>query len=373
MENKGKYRNKILFFIKTPPPVTGATLMNQRVHNSKLLRNTFDIHSIQISYQDSLSEMGKFSAEKIIKVLNVLKQLWLSLIKFCPDVVYFQISPHGLAFIRDFGYVVIMKMFRVPIIFHMRGKGIRNKTNFVKKMFKVVFKNEYAICLSKLLAYDISDVHLGPIYYVSNGIEDYYDNNFYKPSMDNQSCSILFLSNLCKSKGIIDFLNLLDRLREDNISFTANIIGAENRFTKAELLELVQKFKLQSQVRYLGALYGEQKHKVIKESDILIYPSHEDCFPNVIIESMMHGVPVVANNEGAIPDMIDDGVTGYVVPKTDIEQLFNRTKELILDDSLRKKMGLAARHRFINNFTLNHFDKNMKNTFFEILDEIKNK
>jgi len=364
-------KGKILLFLKVPPPITGATLMNQRVCRSTLLRNTFDVHSIEISYQKTLTNMGKFSLKKVSKVIEVIGKLIAELRCFKPDLVYFQISPHGIAFLRDSTYALIMKLFRVKIVYHLHGKGISNKGKLVKLLYKGIFQNEYIICLSRLLAYDVQDVYRGRIRFVPNGIEDYYNGELGEVRDRHDVCNIIFLSNLSQSKGIFDFLQVMSRLRADNVSFHAWIVGADNRVTKNELLAMIKDMNMTDIVEYLGQLYDKRKHEILRQSDILLYPTHEDAFPNVVIEATMHALPVVAYNEGAIPDMIENGVNGFVVPKADVEQLYLRTRDLLFNRDLRNEMGRKSRNLYECRFTLSHFEENMKKTFLDILQHIE--
>lgn len=364
-------KDRILLFVKVPPPVTGATLMNHRVCRSALLRDTFHIQSIEISYTDSLNRMGKLSLTKALKVFKVIGRLLSELKAFRPSLVYFQISPHGIAFLRDCVYAVIMKLFRVSIVYHLRGKGISGKGKLMKLLYKGIFEKEYIICLSKLLAYDVQEVYMGRIRFVPNGNEDYYRGKQVGVRNRMGICRILFLSNICQSKGIFDFIHVISRLISEKVTFHAWIVGAENRVTKSDLIEKIRDMNLAGSVEYLGPLYDKDKHEVLRQSDILVYPTHEDAFPNVLIEATMHGIPVVAYNEGAIPDMIENGVNGFVVPKSDVEQLVLRTRELLFNRELRYDMGRKSRQKYESRFTLSHFEENMKNTFLEILQDIE--
>lgn len=364
-------KKKILLFVKVPPPITGATLMNQRVCRSMVLRETFDVHSIEISYTDSLNRMGKLSLTKALKVFKVIGRLLSELKDFRPGLVYFQISPHGIAFLRDCVYAIIMKLHRVRIVYHLHGKGIASKGRVAKTLYRLIFRNEFVICLSELLAYDVQNVYTGCTRFVPNGIEDVYQGKIASQTYKEYACNILFLSNLSRSKGILDFMQVVSRLKDENLKFRAWIVGAENRVTKSDLIEKIRDMNLAGSVEYLGPLYDKDKHEVLRQSDILVYPTHEDAFPNVLIEATMHGIPVVAYNEGAIPDMIENGVNGFVVPKADVEQLGLRTRELLFNRELRYDMGRKSRQKYESRFTLSHFEENMKNTFLEILQDIE--
>jgi glycosyltransferase involved in cell wall biosynthesis len=361
---------KILLFIKVPPPITGATLMNKRVHDSELLRKTFNIRSITISYMQHVSQMGKWTLFKVVVFIRLIIKLLNELWNHCPKFVYFQISPHGFAFLRDLIFVTLIKVFHVKILFHMRGKGIKYKSDLSKLFYKYCFRHEYVICLSSLLTYDVQDVFNGKLFVVPNGIPD-TNPHFIRKSV-TEPPKILFLSNLIKAKGVLDFVNALKILRKTAFEFEASIVGAEGDISKHELGKILEEYSLDSEVKYLGAKYGSEKTHILSHSDIFVFPTKykTECFPGVILEAMQFGLPVVSTFEAAIPEIVDDGVTGFLVDKDAPEQIAEKIEILIKDPALRKRMGEAGRRKYEEKYTLQHFEENMKNVFQEVLDDI---
>ena len=361
---------KILLFIKLPPPTTGATLMNQYVADSKLLRNNFNIRTIGISYALNVAEMGKFRFSKVKTICITWLRLLYELIHFKPDLVYFQISPLGLAFIRDSLYVMIMKLFRKKIVFHLHGKGISKQIDSsIKRMiYNFVFKNQDVITLSKLLDYDVKEVFNGRIYHVPNGIPVVKYNN--KVRDENSTIEILYLSNLIKSKGILDFVDAMEILKNKNLLFQANIVGKEADLSVQELTNLIKLKDLCSYVSYLGSKYGNEKTEIYINSDVLVFPTKykNETFGIVNIEAMQFSIPVITTNEGAILEIIDNGITGYIVDKNSPNQIADKIEFLINNPDKRIEMGKAGRKKFLENYTIDKFEQNLKNVFDNILD-----
>jgi len=364
-------KERILNFLKLPPPITGATLMNKRVHDSKVLRKTFNIRSICISYNENLKEMGRWKILKLLKVMLILKRLLCELYTYRPAFVYFQISPHKFAFFRDLFFVTVIKLFHVKILFHMHGKGIKDKSPFAKLFFKYSFKRESLICLSSSLVNDIEDVFKSKAFIVPNGIPDDNPDNIKK--ILGGTSTILFLSNLRKSKGLVDYINALTILNIKDLDFEGIIVGEEADISKNQLYQMLKHRGIDKKVRYLGARYDREKDEVLLNSDVFVFPTRNDIWGNVILEAMQYGKPVIATNEGAIADMIDDGVTGFLVDKDVPEQIAEKVEILIRDPALRKKMGEAGRRKYEEKYTLQHFEENMKKVFQEVLYDIYSK
>ena len=362
----------MLLLIKVPPPLTGATLMNQRVYESEVLRANFNIRSIPISYVNNLNEMGKFRINKLFTVISVYFKLAYQLIFIRPKLVYFQISPLGFGFLRDFIYVFLIKLFRVKIVFHLHGKGINTaaKNKFYKFLYKWAFKKNEIICLSSKLTYDIEEVFDGKPFVVPNGIPN--KNTSLEKNITNGDVTLLFLSNLLISKGILDYLDALAILKEKGFYFKGIIVGMPGDLTENELLKLIKRKNLNDFVKYLGGKYGNEKLMILQKSNILIYPTSNDAFPLVNIEALQHGIPIIATSEGAIPEIVDDGITGFVVEKKSPQQIAVKTELLINNPGLRKKMGEAGKKKYLEQYTLDKFENNLKKVFEEILSRENN-
>jgi glycosyltransferase involved in cell wall biosynthesis len=368
-------QKRILLFIKVPPPVTGATLMNKRVHESKFLRQFFNIRSICISYADRVSDIGKFRLKKILKILYILVRLSKELLFHKPAFVYFQISPFRQGFYRDLLFVSLIKIVKVKIVFHLRGKGIKKAGQRVwkRKLYRYAFRDESVICLSKSLTYDIKEVFFDRVYIVNNGLPD-IPNHFRtrKGRSLVGNLKVLFLSNLIKSKGVDDFLQALKLLREAGFNFQGLIVGDEGDLSHRQLNEEILNKNLEEEVEYLGKLYGDEKLRLLTEIDVIVFPTKNDAFPAIPIEAMRSALPIIATREGAIEDMVDDGITGYLVDKNAPEQIADSLIMLINEPALRKKMGEAGRRKYEEKYTLQQFEENMKNVFQDVLDDISN-
>jgi glycosyltransferase involved in cell wall biosynthesis len=86
---------------------------------------------------------------------------------------------------------------------------------------------------------------------------------------------------------------------------------------------------------------------------------HNECFPLVLLEAMEHGLPCISTTEGGIPGIVDDGKTGFLVPKHDVAVLADKILLLLNAPVLRSNMGKAGREKFEKEFTLEVFEKRM--------------
>jgi glycosyltransferase involved in cell wall biosynthesis len=112
-----------------------------------------------------------------------------------------------------------------------------------------------------------------------------------------------------------------------------------------------------------GPKFGNEKIAFLKKADIFVFPSyfHNETFGLVNLEAMQYSLPIVSTFEGGIPDVVEDGITGYLVPQLDSVMLADKLECLIKKPELRTKMGIAGKERFKSLFTYEHFQENIKN------------
>ena len=121
---------------------------------------------------------------------------------------------------------------------------------------------------------------------------------------------------------------------------------------RQELSSFVQQNDLSGYVRFVG----DEKNVVdfMTALDVLVLPSvQNEDFPNVVIEAMALGKPVIASRLAGTPEQIDHGVTGLLVEPRRADELASAMSDLMADSQLRARMGAAAMDCFNNKFTSN--------------------
>ncbi len=122
------------------------------------------------------------------------------------------------------------------------------------------------------------------------------------------------LSNLCPEKGLNDFLEILDRSRDDNLDIVGVLAGPPVSDADAARIEGAVA-SLDGRLRFLGPVYGEDKLAFFEAIDVLVFPTRYRCetYPLVIVEALASGVPVVAYGRGCIPSCLE-APSGFVIP-----------------------------------------------------------
>jgi glycosyltransferase involved in cell wall biosynthesis len=364
---------KILYLVQLPPPVHGASIMNKALVESCLIKDTLHTHVIRLKFVKEIQQIGKFSISKFYFTFIVFFKILKEMIFFKPDIVYITLSPVGGAFYRDVLFVSIIKFFKKKLVYHLHGKGIKKaaEVTFNKLLYKFVFHNVKVIHLSKILYKDIADfVKPSDCFFLPNGIP--FNKSFTKinKKKNKKKIKILFLSNMALSKGPLCLLEAINIIKNYNYDIEVLFAGNWSKtLTKDKFFSYINKYDLQSVVRYLGPVYNEQKTNILKQADIFVFPTYyaNECFPLVLLEALQAGLPIISTYEGAIPNIIEDGQTGFLVPQQNIDKLAQKLITLIESPDLRKNMSENAYYKFIENYTLEIFEHNLLKILKSIL------
>ncbi len=156
---------------------------------------------------------------------------------------------------------------------------------------------------------------------------------------------VLFVANLIPRKGLHTLLAALDRLPRDRWRLT--VVGSleVDRDYVRRLRRWIRARNLEDQIRFLGALPGAQVARQMESADVLAVPSAYEGFGIVYLEAMGHGLPVIAGAHGGARDVVEEGVTGYLVPPEDPAALAGRLQALLSEPERRIAMGRAGRAR----------------------------
>jgi glycosyltransferase involved in cell wall biosynthesis len=370
-------KSKILFIVQLPPPVHGASLMNQYVTESKFLQKNYKTRTIPLQFVSKISQIGKIGLSKLFIMNKVFFQIINNMLFFKPDIVYLTLSPTGYAFYRDLMFVFIIKLFNKKLVCHLHGKGIKNNSNTLIKrwLYRFVFKNTKVIHLSPILYSDIANyVEKENCYFVPNGIP----NKLSKVKLNENSSltkndipAVLFLSNLVISKGVLVLLQAIKLIKESqpDLKFKMIFVGNPTKsLTKEAFILKIQELRLEEIVTYLGPKYGADKEDLLKKADIFVFPTFKDCFPLVLLEAMQAALPIISTLEGAIPEIVDNNKNGFLIFPKDVKNLSEKIVILLKSSDLRKKMGRLGKQKFVLEYDLDRFENRMKNVFDTILN-----
>jgi glycosyltransferase involved in cell wall biosynthesis len=361
--------NRILFVVQLPPPVHGASMMNEYLVNSKTVHDNFEISVVDVATAHQIDSIGKFSVKKVFSSIAIFFRIFFRLVKFKPGLVYFTLSPSGLAFYRDAFFIFLIRLFKPKIVYHLHGKGIQaesRRSRFYRLVSRKVFKGSYVIHLSPTLAKDTAGLDIKKSFVVANGI----------PVIDtvqktnNERPQLLFLSNYVRTKGVVDVIDAVEIVARENSNFHLCLAGKPFDVSIGELKERINRKGLDELVSVCGPVYGKDKYEMLASSDVFIFPTYypNEAFPLALLEAMQFGLVCISTRVGGIPDMILDGETGFLVEERNITDLAGKIRQVLNQPGAISSMGEKAKEEFVSKYTVSIFERNMVSTFNDILN-----
>jgi glycosyltransferase involved in cell wall biosynthesis len=152
------------------------------------------------------------------------------------------------------------------------------------------------------------------------------------PDLPETGPVVLFVGRLVEGKG---FSVLLDAVERIDIEFSLCLAG--DGPLRERLAADIEARGLGDHVHLLG--YREDVERLVAGSNVLVLPSFREGTPRVITEAMAGGLPVVASNIAGIPEQIDDGGNGLLVPPGDPDALADALESVLENPQLRVRMG----------------------------------
>ncbi len=164
---------------------------------------------------------------------------------------------------------------------------------------------------------------------------------------------ILCAGTITELKNGMALLQALKRVRERVPEAHVHFAG---RIDDQQYLRRMETYAaengLSDAVVFRGLIQYEETLRAYSECAVLALTSRQESSPRVILEAAAAGKPSVSVLVGSVGDMIEDGVSGYVVPQGDIPTLADRLVCVLTDDDLRRRMGAAARQRVEERYSL---------------------
>ena len=154
---------------------------------------------------------------------------------------------------------------------------------------------------------------------------------------------ILYVGMLVPSKGIEVLLRAFERIRQERPDARLVLIG--DGYAERQFRSLVQILGLEQVVYFMAPMAQSALAAWMRAAVCLALPSLSEGLGRVVLEAMASGRPVVGTCVGGIPELIVDGVTGFLVPPGDANTLADRVLRLFKDPVLADAMGVRGRER----------------------------
>jgi glycosyltransferase involved in cell wall biosynthesis len=171
------------------------------------------------------------------------------------------------------------------------------------------------------------------------------------PARECHSSVVLGTSGVLRwKKGLDLFLPLIQRLCATHAVQVLIAGYGLDAAIEQQLTDFLTRHDLCQRVEVTGALPHLQMVQALRRMDLYVNTSYQEGMPNGVLEAMACALPVVATDADGTPELVEDGVTGYLCRMGDLEALVARCRTLIEQPPLRQRLGHAGRRRVQQHF-----------------------
>jgi glycosyltransferase involved in cell wall biosynthesis len=168
-----------------------------------------------------------------------------------------------------------------------------------------------------------------------------------------------------KYKGADTLIAALPRVLKTAPDASLVLVGDGD--DRPRLEQLARDLDVSEHARFLNGLTPEQLFACYANCDVFALPSRGEGFGLVFLEAMAHGKPVIGGAHGGIPDIVEDGVTGLLVPHGDAGRLAEALESLFNDPSRAREMGARGRDRLEKTFSFAQFQTHLTRILGDVL------
>lgn len=296
----------------------------------------FRLYSGIVNYLQVILDYNRAIKSKQYDVIHITTSASISLIK---DLIILKIAKR-----RGIGSVVHFHFGRIP--------ELSIKRNWEWKLIsRVINIADKAIVIDESSFKTLQQVGFKNIYNLPNPLSNEVVDLIEKSvDIEVKPRTITFVGQMLPTKGVFELVEVCSQIKDIKL----NMYGVLPDETKKEILKRVD----ESSNQWLN-LVGEVDYSTIpsrmKESELFVLPTYTEGFPNVILESMACGCPIIASSVGAIPEMLNvdsDEPCGICVTPKDKVELKEKIEYLLDNPTIARTFGDRARERVVAEYSM---------------------
>jgi glycosyltransferase involved in cell wall biosynthesis len=349
-------RARILLLSPLPPPSGGISNWTAAVLASDLAER-FELRVASSSPANSGEVAGasRPSLSRALDVPRILGRFVLELARFRPQAVHVNTS-FFWGFLRDGAAVWLAKLAGARVLLHLRGgdfpEWVDGLTALPRRLVLATLRRaDCVVALTRPTERWLVDrVGTERVRYLPNFVALGAEPAPRDPA--RRPVELVFVGWRIAAKGVRELLEALPEVPGARLT----LIGPEEPSFSTEIAPLVR--ALGERVRVLPAQPRDEIERAMRAADVFVLPTWREGFPNVVVEAMGAGLPVVATPVGAIPEIVVPEQTGLLVPVRDASALREALARLVANAGLRERMGRAGRARaaelFVRDAVLSH-------------------
>lgn len=341
---------KVCLVAPLPPPYGGIAHWTSMVSKYAKSNSKADIFVVNTAptwrtiHRNGLIVRALGGGVQLIRdVFFIIKALWAGGF----DAIHLTTSGH-LAAVRDLAISYVASIFGVALIYHIRFGRIpaiaRSGGLEWRLIKKVMERSTSVITIDQATLLAVQQFAPGVnVCLIPNCV------NMAELPQPGQGAgdqkTALFLGWVVPTKGVGELVEAWQKTRP--AGWKLDIIGPVDEAYKASLVSS----QSDDRIEFLGQLPHKESMQRMAQCDLFILPSYTEGFPNVVVEAMALGRPIIATTVGAIPEMLE-GDAGILIESKNSKVLAEAISHATGDADLRHRLGAQARKKAMGNYTI---------------------
>lgn len=277
-------------------------------------------------------------------------------------------SAFGASFTRSIPFIRLAESRGIPVVNHLHaddwgafyGAASSSKRKLIADTYRRCSK---VITLSQEWAETLGAILPNRQIAVLENFTPIFEEGFWP---DCSSKTVVFMSRLERIKGC----NILPEICEEVVSHIPGVrflICGEGSM-RDELIREMQERRVEGSVRFLGWVESKRKMDVLKQSSLFLLPSYGEGMPMCILEAMGLGLPVVSTSVGGVPQIVENGVNGFIAEPGDARGIAHAIIEIFADENEYSSMSRQSKARAACHSTRN-YAKRLEAIYNEVLED----
>jgi glycosyltransferase involved in cell wall biosynthesis len=178
------------------------------------------------------------------------------------------------------------------------------------------------------------------------------DNSLPRNLRSNKSAMVLYAGRLASVKGVRTLLNAAPKVISEFPQTTFIFVGGfHSSIAKEEIRGIIRELHLGKHVVLTGHVPWRKLINYYLQATVFVMPSFYESFCIAVLEAMASSLPVIASDVGALPDLVEDGITGFLVEPGNPEALARKIIAVFSDKNLQRRMGNTGRKKVLENYS----------------------
>lgn len=259
--------------------------------------------------------------------------------KISPDIVHAQSLGAAIP------ALISKKIFKIPYAVWGQGTDVYLPNLVTKLSSRIILKNANAvIALTNDMKRAMQAIYDRDILVVPNGIDlrGYTEKSLIQKAEESETI-ILFVGRLHPVKGVQYLIQAMQIVHKELPDVKLVLVGHGEEKDYLEIL--TDRLGLRECVDFVGGVPHEKIPDYMYHADIFILPSLSEGFPVTILEAMACGLPVIATKVGGLPDIIEEGMNGYLVEAKKPDEIADKVLMLMQNDVMRENISANNRKK----------------------------